>query len=117
MSNNSQAVNQIKIWLFPTLVAILGTIIWQDVKEIKEDVKTLMVQANVDKTRIDNLEKQFDFYRGKSSHASTIAPMSFPGAPLPKPNESFYKNELFIDTRQKKTYAAYYDKRKTGSSL
>jgi hypothetical protein len=31
--------------------------IWNDVTEIKSDVKALMAQSNVDKTRIDNLER------------------------------------------------------------
>ena len=32
--------------------------IWQDVTEIKADVKSLMLQSSVDKTRIDNLERE-----------------------------------------------------------
>lgn len=31
--------------------------IWHDVNEIKADVKALMAQSNIDKTRIDNLER------------------------------------------------------------
>lgn len=44
-------------WLFPSLVSIIGYIIYQDVAEIKADVKLLMAQSNIDKTRIDNLER------------------------------------------------------------
>lgn len=44
-------------WLFPSLVSIIGYIIYQDVAEIKADVKALMAQSNIDKTRIDNLER------------------------------------------------------------
>jgi hypothetical protein len=50
--------NQFKNWVFPSLVSILGMMIWNDVVEIKSDVKTLMAQSNVDKTRIDNLERE-----------------------------------------------------------
>lgn len=46
-----------KNWIFPGLVSILGVLIWQDVTEIKQDVKALMAQSNIDKTRIDNLER------------------------------------------------------------
>jgi hypothetical protein len=49
---------QFKSWIFPGLVSILGMMIWQDVTEIKADVKALMAQSNIDKTRIDNLERQ-----------------------------------------------------------
>jgi len=50
-------VAQIKAWLFPSLITLLAAIIWNDVKEIKGDVKALMAQSNIDKTRIDNLER------------------------------------------------------------
>lgn len=50
-------IAQIKAWLFPSLITILAGIIWNDVQEIKSDVKSLMAQSNIDKTRIDNLER------------------------------------------------------------
>lgn len=50
-------IAQIKAWLFPSLITILASIIWNDVQEIKSDVKALMAQSNIDKTRIDNLER------------------------------------------------------------
>lgn len=55
-SSNS-VKNTIITWLFPSLVSILGYIIYQDVAEIKADVKALMAQSNIDKTRIDALER------------------------------------------------------------
>lgn len=51
-----ELVNSIKVWIFPTLVAILGTMIWTEITEIKKDVKLLLAQSNIDKTRIDNLQ-------------------------------------------------------------
>ena len=56
-------IAQIKAWLFPSLITILAAIIWNDVQEIKGDVKSLMAQSNIDKTRIDNLERLV--YRSK----------------------------------------------------
>jgi len=52
-------IEQIKAYLFPTAITILSVIIWHDVNEMKMDIKQLIVQSNVDKTRIDNLERQF----------------------------------------------------------
>jgi hypothetical protein len=52
------ALSQFKSWIFPGLVSILGMMIWNDVNEIKADVKALMAQSNIDKTRIDNLERE-----------------------------------------------------------
>jgi hypothetical protein len=50
-------IEAFKVWIFPTLVSILAMLIWNDVSEIKSDVKALMAQSNIDKTRIDNLER------------------------------------------------------------
>ena len=52
-----QPIENFKVWIFPSLVSILAMMIWNDVNEIKTDVKALMAQSNVDKTRIDNLER------------------------------------------------------------
>ena len=50
-------IAQIKAWLFPSIITVLAAIIWNDVQEIKSDIKLLMAQSNIDKTRIDNLER------------------------------------------------------------
>lgn len=51
-------IEQLKAYLFPTAITILSVIIWHDVNEMKTDIKQLIVQSNVDKTRIDNLERE-----------------------------------------------------------
>lgn len=56
--NENPTVKSIKLWIFPSLASLVGLLIWNDVNEIKGDVKALMAQSNIDKTRIDNLERQ-----------------------------------------------------------
>lgn len=51
-------IEQLKAYLFPTVISIMSIMIWHDVSEMKADIKQLIVQSNVDKTRIDNLERQ-----------------------------------------------------------
>lgn len=58
MSRENPAIAAFKVWVFPSLVSIVSLLIWNDVNEIKADVKALMAQSNIDKTRIDNLERQ-----------------------------------------------------------
>jgi hypothetical protein len=67
-------LSQFKSWIFPGLVSILGMMIWQDVTEIKKDVKALMAQSNIDKTRIDNLEREVY----KAATYKTPFPIDFP---------------------------------------
>lgn len=107
MAADSQTITQIKAWLFPTLIAILGTIIWNDVKEIKNDVKALMAQSNIDKTRIDNLEKRMDFFRSGAASPTSLSETRFPTTPGPIPKEAILAKDLYIDTRQKKILATY----------
>lgn len=57
MERDNQAITAFKLWIFPSLVSIMSLMIWQEIKEIKSDVKALLSQSNIDKTRIDNLER------------------------------------------------------------
>ncbi len=61
----SPLLDKIKLYLFPGLASLLGLLIWtavndvkQELKAVREDMKILMAQSNIDKTRIDNLERQ-----------------------------------------------------------
>ena len=67
---------QFKSWIFPGLVSILGMMIWNDVTEIKKDVKALMLQSSVDKTRIDNLEREV--YKKSIAYKAPFPPSDFP---------------------------------------
>ena len=58
MATENSSIAAFKVWIFPSLVSLVSLLIWNDVNEIKADVKLLMAQSNVDKTRIDNLERQ-----------------------------------------------------------
>lgn len=58
MSNLPQknsVANTIKLYLFPGLVTVISMLIWRDISELRADVKALLAQSNIDKTRIDNL--------------------------------------------------------------
>lgn len=56
MTNNT--IDKIKLWVFPSMVSLIGIFIYAEIKEIKSDVKALLAQSNIDKTRIDNLERE-----------------------------------------------------------
>ena len=75
--NENPTLKSIKLWIFPTLISLVGLLIWSDVNEIKGDVKALMAQSNIDKTRIDNLERQV--YKTAASFPTNIPvkPMVF----------------------------------------
>jgi hypothetical protein len=71
--NENPTVKSIKLWIFPSLASLVGLLIWNDVNEIKGDVKALMAQSNIDKTRIDNLERQL--YKNTTSFPYSNLPV------------------------------------------
>lgn len=98
VARKSSALEQIKAWFFPILLSIFGTYIWQDIREIKSDVKALMQQSSIDKTRIDNLERQV-FSRG------AIVPEPHRNPPtLPNNDMVLICNGLCTDGRNKKVF-------------
>lgn len=74
MSQENPAIVAFKVWVFPSLVSLLGLMIWHDVNEVKADVKALMAQSNIDKTRIDNLERNVF----KTQASAPVAPAEEP---------------------------------------
>jgi hypothetical protein len=72
VKKENSAIIAFKVWIFPSLVTLLGMVIWHDVNEVKADVKALMAQSNIDKTRIDNLERQI--YK-PSTTGNPVAPV------------------------------------------
>lgn len=111
-ASSNQTVNQIKVWLFPTLIGIIATIIWNDVKEIKSDVKLLMAQSNIDKTRIDHLEKQLEKLQKSDGTKLTDSDHGKSSDDSGK-NGFVFNKDLFVDNRQKKNIVYYARKKKT----
>jgi hypothetical protein len=83
------AVNAFKVWIFPSLASAMALLIWNDVNEIKSDVKQLMAQSNIDKTRIDNLERQV--YK-----TSTSFPANIPATPVVLDHVAILPEKLMI---------------------
>jgi len=90
MTKENPSVVTFKTWIFPSLVSLVTLMIWNDVTTIKSDIKLLMAQSNVDKTKIENLERQIF----KSS-------VAVPGIPIkdqePRPNQY----AILVDNRIK----------------
>lgn len=91
MTRENPSIITFKTWIFPSLVSILGMMIWQDVNEIKADVKALMAQSNIDKTRIDNLERTL-----YSTKQQPVVSLSIPTPPNKLPSQIFYHEMVAI---------------------
>jgi hypothetical protein len=49
-------IDKIKVWASPTIISILGLIIWTDLQEMKHDVKRLLEASSSQQARIESLE-------------------------------------------------------------
>lgn len=96
MPNPTSVVNTIKLYVFPSLLSLVALLIWRDVTELRSDVKALLAQSSVDKTKIEQLEKEVRFLQQsvfgiKSTHA-TYQPEIY--------HDKFFKHEDFFDERK-----------------
>lgn len=58
--SKAQIGNAFKIYLFPSLISIVSLLIWRDLSELRADVKALLAQSNIDKTRIEQLQRDVE---------------------------------------------------------
>jgi hypothetical protein len=65
-TNESKMLDMIKIWLFPSLISVLGWFLITSVNEMKSDIKKLLAQASADQVQIENLQKQVDALNHKT---------------------------------------------------
>jgi hypothetical protein len=55
----------VKSWLFPTVLSILALMLYDDIKEIKTDVKQLLAQSAADHVEIMNLKEETNTLHNK----------------------------------------------------
>jgi hypothetical protein len=95
MSNTSPVANALKVYFFPSLVTIVAMLIWRDVTELRTDVKSLLAQSNIDKTRIDALQRQVDVLNQTILHGEP----TLPSKPI---SSSTFSAKEFITFNEKK---------------
>lgn len=84
--------NAVKLYLFPVLVTILATLIWRDVTEMRNDVKMLLAQSNVDKTDIQNLKRDVQTLEQAVFNKRVVAATEFTVN-----HDKFFKHEDLFD--------------------
>jgi hypothetical protein len=71
-------ISKLKAYLFPSLVSFLALMIWRDISEMRADVKMLLAQSNIDKTKIENLEKDVRQLEQAVFHKKVVANVHYP---------------------------------------
>lgn len=54
------SADKVKIWLFPSLVSILGLLIWTDLQTIKSSIALNTSTSIINKTNVENLQRRVD---------------------------------------------------------
>jgi hypothetical protein len=84
IDKNSVIMDKIKSNIFPATLSVIAMFIWRDISELRSDVKSLLAQSSVDKTKIENLERII--YNKKMP----IASLTFPVL-----HDKYFKHEDF----------------------
>lgn len=69
--NSSNILKEVKSWITPALLSFVSMMLYQNMQEMKGDIKTLLNQSAQDKVRIDNLESRFIRIEDKLYHKQT----------------------------------------------
>jgi len=77
--NSSNILKEVKSWITPALLSFVSMMLYQNMQEMKSDIKTLLNQSAQDKVRIDNLETRFlrfedKLYNKQTREAAIITP-------------------------------------------
>lgn len=92
-TQKTSIIDSVKLWIFPTLVSILSMMIWMEVRDLKQDVKQLLAQSNIDKTKIEMLERQVYGKRLASNSVPLTPPTELPKDP---------RKILYVEDNRKK---------------
>lgn len=98
----SQVISIVKSWASPALIAVIGMLLWRDLSELRSDVKILLEQSYIDKTRIDQLERRLesleDHYWKRASNNSK------PEVPVNQKQPAIKPEQLNLSSSKRKPY-------------
>lgn len=89
-------ISTLKIYVFPSLVTILAMMIWRDVTELRADVKSLLAQSNIDKTKIESLQKEVQMLQNKVFNTTPKATSMVTWPDF----DRYFKHEDFFDVKK-----------------
>ena len=72
-TDDQKAINSLKSYLAPTLLSIIGVLVWKDVSEMKSDIKTLLTTQSANEVRINNLEREIQQLKALVYYPKTVA--------------------------------------------
>lgn len=71
-------LSTVKDWLTPTLITIVGVMLWSELTELKQDVKTLLIASSATEAKLAMLEKEVDYLRNNKQDDYQQPTIRFP---------------------------------------
>lgn len=61
--DNEKVMTAVRAWLTPFLLIAVATVLYDDINEMKSDIKKLLAQSSADAVKIERLEQEVDALR------------------------------------------------------
>jgi hypothetical protein len=61
--DNEKVMTAVRAWLTPFLLIAVATVLYDDINEMKSDIKQLLAQSSADAVKIERLEQEVDALR------------------------------------------------------
>ena len=85
-------ISTIKEWAAPSLVAIVGMLVWRDITELRSDVKLLLYEQSANHVKIEMLEADVKDFKNEIEDIRSHEPH----VPTEPRNDTFYVRNYAI---------------------
>lgn len=65
-----RTISAVKEWLTPSLISIVGLILWTELTKLQDNVQTLLERSAATETKLAMLEKEIDYIKAKNDYGS-----------------------------------------------
>lgn len=94
-SDTNEVIDKLKTYFFQPVMSLLVAILMYQIQEMRADIKQLLIQSNVDKTRIDDLERHLYSNNKKVNYYTSSLEPTFPIK-----QATFFKHEEEFDIKK-----------------
>lgn len=63
-----RVVSTVKEWLTPSLISLVGLILWTELTKLQDNVDTLLERSAVTETKLAMLEKEIDYLKSRNNY-------------------------------------------------
>lgn len=69
-NDKERTISAVKEWLTPSLISIVGLILWTELTKLQDNVQTLLERSAITETKLAMLEKEIDYIKSKDNYGT-----------------------------------------------